>query len=478
KKINLRAYLKKINLRAYRSLLAGMITIGTVAGLTTKIQAKHATSKATIKKIINNKHESTMKVVNTNGYIYKNYDLKTKINRLNKFKNKILKTRYVYNVKLANGQNVLLNRVKIGALSGFVAAVNLKPISNKLQNSHGHATENNSNEMRLTNPPSGNVQSATNASNVFTTREIEQINKYKAQAQAIGNGFSSQDMFISQPVIGGEFNPGELNSTYIQNSIDWINFFRQMVGQPSIFDNMSWDRDAQYGAATLAAANNSSGTNKLSHGLVDFNKPAFISDADWQRGAAATNDGNISSGIDSPYDVVTNFLNDGFNIDPAAGPGHREWLLGNIDQVGIGHAGQYNSYKLFEPGMNNSYTASQPINFPGKGVFPIDLVQNTVWSISVPGRYGGNTPTVRIHDNTSNTDVAVSDDSSGGTTVSAKNITTYGYGFLDTTAWFTPDHNAIKVNHSYTITVSGLPGIRSPYSYTTKLFDLGITNNH
>ncbi|MHA8110837.1 CAP domain-containing protein [Lactobacillaceae bacterium Melli_B4] len=484
--------MKKINARIYRSLATVAIAAGTIAGLTTTVQAKKQAKQPTIKKITKYPHQYTVKPITSKGYIYKSYKLKNKVASLKKFKNATFTTRYVYSIKLANGDYVLVNKVSSAKQSGFILTTDLKKVANNKKvptksasqgtdQTTDDATQNkNDNDTPQTNNNSSNNVSSNSSSTStdFTAQDMDQINQYKEQAQAIGNGASSQDIYRSQPVISDTFAPGQLNSTYIQNSVDWINFFRKMVGQQAVFNNTGWNQDAQYGAAMLAASNNANNSNTLSHGLVDFTKPAFISDSDWQRGADATNDSNISSGIDSPYDVVTNFLNDGFNVNPAEGPGHRQWLLGNIDQIGIGKAGDYNDYKIFADNSSNSYTDQQPVNFPGSGVFPIDLVQNTVWSISLPNGYNGATPMVSVHDNTANADVSVSGVNASGTTTDSQGLTTFGYGYFGTNVWFTPDASAIKVNHSYTITVNGLPGMSSPYQYTTKLFDLGITSNN
>ncbi|MFT8908691.1 MAG: CAP domain-containing protein [Lentilactobacillus diolivorans] len=288
----------------------------------------------------------------------------------------------------------------------------------------------------------------------FTADEQSQIAQLKQQADSIGN--DTKSMYSQTPSVKGSFTPGQLSEGYLNSTLGWINFFRGQYGLSPLTDNSAWNTEAQYGAATLAAADQG-----LSHGLKGFSKPAFVSDTDWQRGADATNQSNLGQGVVSPYDTISQYLNDSGNDIP----GHREWLLGGINQVGIGQVGDYNDLMVFNLHGDGSSVPSKPIEFPKQGLFPIDLAQDTRWSLSLPTQYQSGTQVkVGVTDNTTNKPVDV-------TNIIA---THGGYGEFGTSISYKPNADDIKFGHSYTITISGVPGMTSDYTYTTKLFDLGI----
>ncbi|PAL01529.1 hypothetical protein B8W96_01025 [Lentilactobacillus parakefiri] len=70
-------------------------------------------------------------------------------------------------------------------------------------------------------------------------------------------------------------------------------------------------------------------------------------------------------------------------------------------------------------------------------------------------------PSITVYDNTANKAVSVSDIS----------VDNESYGYFGPTVSYDPDENQVKLNHSYTISISGLPG-QPDTSYTTKLFSI------
>ncbi|UQS87104.1 hypothetical protein MOO44_02785 [Nicoliella spurrieriana] len=370
--------------------------------------------------------------------------------------------------------------------------------SNQNINSASSSAKSASNASNASNNSSSTSSAASSASNselakYFTGDEIKQINAYKSEAAAIGNGNSDSDVYDTKPNVNGTFSVGKLNQNYIDNSIKWINFFRKMVGMNPVSENSSWSTESQYGANLLNAVNTYNDfDNYIAHNISAVYKPPFMSDQDWNRGIAATSTSNISATSNgenpSPYDVVTQYLNDGNNIKAQDGPGHREWLTGNIDSIGIGLSGNFSDYKIYNSSNSEhdfNTNVNHPVNFPGNNLYPINLVQGTPWSVSVPTNFNNTTvkPTVTVYDNTDKRAVSVTNTNINGTIVSGGvnfngviegSTYAYGSGYFGSNVWFTPDANAIKVNHSYTITIKNLPGYSQPYTYTTKLFDLGI----
>ncbi|MBW1606075.1 hypothetical protein [Lactobacillus sp. Sy-1] len=395
----------------------------------------------------------TIKTANVAGYSFTQIDEVTGKNDKEKL--------WVYSGNLGNKANATAKYVSLDTVYDKQSDI-LKGQNNSSQSNDDDSSDDKS----------------SNNSNNFTADELSKIKNYQDQAKAIGN---VSNPYSTNPSYEKAFNIGQLNPAFTKNVVDWLNFYRQLFGLDTINDDSSWDTEAQYGATALAAANQG-----LSHGLVGFNKPSFVSQDDWQRGANATNSSNLAEGVSRPSDIITLYLND----SGLANPGHRQWLLGNLTRIGIGQAGDYNAIKVFDDSEKNNSPiwnfSPNPIAYPSVNLCPIDLVRDTYWSYSIPEKlsdfpsyashyhvlykdasnesdsYDQNmdSNTVKVHDNTDNKDVPVS-----GVTLNG------GSGNSDAVFTYKPDNNYIKAGHSYTITINGLPNNQS-YTYTTKLFSL------
>lgn len=293
----------------------------------------------------------------------------------------------------------------------------------------------------------------------YTAKQWSQVLRYRKQAKRIG--VTTKGMYAQKPRLKKPFRPGKLSASYINRTVNWINFYRTMFGLSKVQADSDWNTSAQYGAATLAAADKG-----LSHGLVGIKRPSFVSKANWQKGADATNQSNLYQGATVPYDIVTGYLSDDGDLSGLE-PGHRLWILGGIDCVGVGQAGGYNDLRVF---ADNSYDAATPVKktaFPRAGLMPYALVsQGAPWSVSWPDEDTGDshsTPQVRVYDKTAKKTVKV-------THVNASQA---GYGFFGTTVYFLPKKSQLKVNHAYVINISGVED-QADMSYTTRLFDLKV----
>ncbi|MBW1604841.1 hypothetical protein [Lactobacillus sp. Sy-1] len=386
----------------------------------------------------------------------------------------------------SNNSNSASSSAKSSSATSSASSNNSNSASSSAKSSSATSSAGSNNSSSASSAASNNASNGELA-NYFTSSEISQINEYKSEAAAIGNGNSDSDVYDTKPNVNGTFNIGKLSQNYIDNSVKWVNFFRSMLHLKPLTNSSDWNTEAQYGAAALDALNTNLKTDGIIiHELPVNYKPSYVSDQDWQRANNATKTSNLGYSVtfppsnSTPYKTVTGFLNDGDNLNASEGPGHREWLIGNVDKIGIGYSRVYSDYKLFN---NNSYDDSivnqNPVNFPGDGLFPIDLVKNTSWSVSVPTNFNNTTvkPAVTVYDNTDKKAVSVSDVNINGRYNYSATGFVYGSGYFGSNVWFTPDASAIKVNHSYTITVNNLPGYSQPYTYTTKLFDLGINDN-
>lgn len=290
-----------------------------------------------------------------------------------------------------------------------------------------------------------------NESNFFTADQLQQISVLRAKAKSFNN--SAKNIYAVKPSLSGTFQPGVLTPTYIQATVNWINFYRNLYNLPPITANADWNTSAQYGAATLAAVNKG-----LSHGLVGFTKPSNVSATDWQKGIDATASSNLGMGAVSPGDTVSLYLQDSGNDIP----GHREWLLGGITQVGVGQVNAYNDLKVFGQGSNN-YVPSKALPFPNAGVFPFEVSLETRWSLTLPQPIASTTnPSVKVYDKTAKTNV----------NVHRVKLSKSGYGEFSASLSYEPDSEQVKTNHTYTITISNISGGQPDVTYTTTLFTL------
>lgn len=291
----------------------------------------------------------------------------------------------------------------------------------------------------------------------FTASQWSQIKTYRQRAQQIGN--STKGMYAQKPKIHKTFNPGKLSSTYINRTVNWVNFYRTMFGLKQVTAAPAWNTSAQVGAATLAAANQG-----LSHGLVGFHRPAFVSATAWQQGADATAQSNLYQGLINPHDIVMGYLNDGHNVS-GSNPGHRLWLLGGITQIGVGQAGMYNDLRVFDSNDDTATPAVKTVAYPRAGVMPYELVSGGApWSVSYADDYDNDSqqqPKITVRDNTAKKAVSLSH----------KTISGESYGWFGTTVYFLPKRSQIKANHSYTVKISQIEN-QADVHYTTKLFKL------
>lgn len=421
-----------------RIIAAGLVTlaVGSVGGVTPAQAKKQA-------KISSWGWQSTpwaKQYVVTKGPIYKSLNLKKK----SKTKQKIFWSDTMYTLKLTNGKHVSYRQLakKNGHLVGYVAKKHVKTLKDSDHRSAAYQAK---------------VKKAKKAKaaekKAFTASERKQIATYRKQLKQIAN--TTKGMYVQKPSVKGHFAPGKLSAKYVNATVDSINFYRKMYGLSPVTADAGWNTEAQYGAATLAAAGKG-----LSHGLVGLNRPSFVSKADWQRGADATNSSNLSEGLTKPYDNILGYVNDGNNMTSMV-PGHREWILGGIAKVGVGQVGDYNDLKVF--GSHDGDYSPSTVAFPKAGVFPKQAAADTVWSVSFDHDLGSNAakPTVKVTDDTIHKNVHVSEVGISGD----------AYGWFGTTVYYEPSFVKIKRNHTYTIKISNIAH-QQDVTYKTKLFDL------
>ncbi|MFC6179847.1 CAP domain-containing protein [Lactiplantibacillus daowaiensis] len=293
----------------------------------------------------------------------------------------------------------------------------------------------------------------------YTASQWAQVTSYRKKAKKIGN--STKGMYAQKPILKKKFRAGKLSAGYTAQTVNWINFYRSMFGLKAVTANSSWNTSAQIGAATLAAADKG-----LSHGLDGIKRPSFVSKANWKLGADATNESNLAEGVTSPYDVISGYVSDNNNAT-GSNAGHRLWILGEIDKVGVGQAGAYNDLRVFDTDNYQKGTPIKKLAFPHAGLMPYNVAgDGAPWTISFDDEYTGDgslRPKASVYDNTAKKKVKVSN----------VDISSDSYGYYGTTVTFLPKRSQIKVNHSYTIKVSNIED-QADVSYKTRLFDLKV----
>jgi len=62
----------------------------------------------------------------------------------------------------------------------------------------------------------------------FTASQWSQITNYRKQAKKIGT--STKEMYAQKPSVKKNFRPGKLSTSYINRTVNWVNFYRGMFG--------------------------------------------------------------------------------------------------------------------------------------------------------------------------------------------------------------------------------------------------------
>lgn len=389
-------------------IFAGGVLVPTQASAKTKVRSYE------------NIKNATYTVTKSSATVYSSASLTHKKGTLKSFGTKV--TGYYAAHVTKNGKSSIYYKFKVGHKTGWVW--------------HGYLKK---------------ASSSTDLSKLYTPSELATVNQFKAKAKSIGN--STKNMYSVKPVTKKHFAAGKLSSSYINATVSTINLARGLYGLPSVSANSSWNTAAQMGAATLAAADQG-----LSHGLVGLSKPSFVSNSDWQAGKDATNQSNLAEGYTGAYDTISCYLADNGNDDP----GHREWILGGINEVGVGQVGNYNDLQVFSMTDYSDTTPSQPVAFPNKTVFPWEWVAGTRWSLSLPQSLNSKSAKITVFDNTAKKNVPVSD----------VLVTDGGYGYFNASISYQPKDSLIQANHSYKVNITA-DGLGSGYTYTTKLFKVG-----
>ena len=174
---------------------------------------------------------------------------------------------------------------------------------------------------------------------------------------------------------------GELDSVYLNDALQLLNFYRRLAGLEEVILSDHLNVQAQYGAVVLAANNTLTHTPK---------KPADMTESFYRMGANACAGSNISMryGYDSAILLQSAIRAhmDELSASNRADLGHRRWLLDpGLGKVGFGLAtSATNRQYITVPISDDTGTGDMPdvILWPAAGQFPNNVFSpGTPWSV-------------------------------------------------------------------------------------------------
>ena len=188
-------------------------------------------------------------------------------------------------------------------------------------------------------------------------------------------------VFTTLPSAGAPYAIGELDSTYLNDGLRLLNFYRWLAGLESVTLSDHLNVQAQYGAVVLAANDSLTHTPK---------KPSGMTESFYRMGANACAGSNISMRFG--YDIDTLLQSalqahmDELSPSNRTDLGHRRWLLNpGLGKVGFGLAtSATNRQYITVPISDNTGTGAMPeaILWPAAGAFPNNVfTPGTPWSV-------------------------------------------------------------------------------------------------
>ena len=194
-----------------------------------------------------------------------------------------------------------------------------------------------------------------------------------------------------EPIVSGSnYRPAVLSEAGYANALAWINYYRTNAGLSEISFTDELNESASYGALCLAMI------DELTH-YPD--KPADMSEEDYNKAYAATTSSNISFSSGWGTANVLLVAIRGQMADESAGNipmlGHRRWLLHpNTKTMGIGSADNgghyYTDVRVFGTGVSSETVSDYEfIAWPASGNNLSDAFARSVpWSITLnPSKY-------------------------------------------------------------------------------------------
>lgn len=188
-------------------------------------------------------------------------------------------------------------------------------------------------------------------------------------------------VFTALPSTRVPYAIGALDSTYLNDGLRRLNFYRWLAGLESVTLSDHLNVQAQYGAVVLAANDSLTHTPK---------KPSGMAESFYRMGANACAGSNISMRFG--YDIGTLLQSalqahmDELSASNRTDLGHRRWLLNPaLGKVGFGLAtSATNRQYITVPISDDTGTGATPeaILWPAAGAFPNNIfTPGTPWSV-------------------------------------------------------------------------------------------------
>ena len=188
-------------------------------------------------------------------------------------------------------------------------------------------------------------------------------------------------VFTALPSTRAPYAIGALDSTYLNDGLHRLNFYRWLAGLESVTLSDHLNVQAQYGAVVLAANDSLTHTPK---------KPSGMTESFYRMGANACAGSNISMRFG--YDIGTLLQSalqahmDELSASNRTDLGHRRWLLNPaLGKVGFGLAtSATNRQYITVPISDDTGTGATPeaILWPAAGAFPNNIfTPGTPWSV-------------------------------------------------------------------------------------------------
>ena len=312
------------------------------------------------------------------------------------------------------------------------------------------------------------------AANFYTDAEKKQINdqnatyaRLAATTKSLGNIYAVQP----QTDANGNFVAGKLTNEALQNAIDWLNYYRSLLGLSSVQSDATLTDQSQVTAAVETAA------RVMTHELQsDATKPANVSDADWNKAAKGADSSNLFSTGGTSYwlkETMAGWLRDDSNVmGGSAAVGHRQTALNSSSTaVGFGTASGSTALTMNnDASMQMDKQSKTIISYPAVNLFPASMANGSgvLWSVDFGYGLG-----YKISNNRSELAVTVQNTTTGQT-LNVANADIYDTSLFSRNGYsavaFDVDAKqiAIQANNAYRVTVKTFKG---DYSYNFKLYD-------
>lgn len=149
----------------------------------------------------------------------------------------------------------------------------------------------------------------------FTPQEQAEVLRFQREYQALSKTvYTQQNIYASKPSLKKKFKAGSLKSSYINEQVAYINYYRDLFGLTAVKTTSHGNKNAQTTAAVMAAINANPFVNQ--HGLPNEKRPSYISKKNWLLAQDVSNSANLNFNA-SPQtagDVVTDLLTDRYNL--------------------------------------------------------------------------------------------------------------------------------------------------------------------